>query len=161
VDKILKGANVGASGWVPYSLGPNFEEQILSWKALQIAANLGLLFTTCHAMAQKPSCEVAPFSGASSPQGTVATMSVVNDGQPCGITLYGVPEERRNPATDGVISVAPKHGKAEFVGSRVQYTPEPGYVGEDEFSCQAWAIGASRRSVPLKVRMKVQIHAKQ
>jgi hypothetical protein len=88
-------------------------------------------------------------------------MSVVNDGQPCGITLYGVPAERRNPATQGVITGEPKHGKAEFVGARVQYTPVAGYVGDDEFSCEAWAAGTSTRSVVLKVQMKVLVRATQ
>jgi hypothetical protein len=133
----------------------------MSWKALRNAAHLGVLFTACHAVAQNPGCQIPPFSGSSSAQGSVATMSVVNDGQPCGITLYGVPAERRNPATRGVITDAPKHGKAEFVGARVQYTPEAGYVGDDEFSCEAWAAGTSTRSVLLMVQMKVVVHATQ
>ena len=133
----------------------------ISWKALRIATHWGLLFTACHAVAQNPGCQVAPFSGSSAPQGTVATMNVVNDGRPCGITLYGVPAERRNPATQGVITGAPKHGKAEFIGAHVQYTPVAGYVGDDEFACEAWAVGASNRSFQLKVRMKVLVHATQ
>jgi hypothetical protein len=133
----------------------------MSWKRFRIAAHLGLLFTACHAVAQNSGCQVSPFSGASSLQGTVATMSVVNDGQACGITLYGVPAERRNPATQGVITGESKHGKAEFVGSRIEYTPVAGYVGDDEFSCEAWAIGTSPRSVMLKVQMKVQVRATQ
>jgi hypothetical protein len=88
-------------------------------------------------------------------------MSVVNDGQSCGITLYGVPAERRNPATQGVITSEPKHGKAEFIGAHVQYTPAPGYVGDDEFSCEAWVVGRSTGSVLLKVQMKVQVRAPQ
>jgi hypothetical protein len=84
-------------------------------------------------------------------------MRVVNDGQPCSITLYGVPAERRNAATDGTIVRAPKHGKAEFVGASLQYTPDPEYVGDDEFSAQAWATGDSRARVLLKVHMKVLV----
>jgi hypothetical protein len=74
------------------------------WKALRIMASLGLIVIACQAVAQNQRCEVAPFSGASSPQGAVATMNLVNDGQPCGITLYGIPGERRNPASEGVIA---------------------------------------------------------
>ena len=88
-------------------------------------------------------------------------MSVVNDGKACGIALYGVPAERRNPATQGAITGEPKHGKAKFVGSRVEYTPVAGYVGDDEFSCEAWAVGTSSRSVLLKVQMKVQVRVAQ
>jgi hypothetical protein len=131
----------------------------MSRQALRKAAHLGLLFTACHAAAQNPGCQIAPFSGASSPGGTVATMSVANDGRPCGITLYGVPAERRNPATQGVITREPKHGKAEFVGAHLQYTPVARYVGEDEFTGEAWAGGTSTRSVLLKVQMKVIVRA--
>jgi|GEM_PF-3425664 hypothetical protein len=84
-------------------------------------------------------------------------MRVVNDGQPCGVTLYGLPAERRNPATDGAILQQAKHGKAEFVDARIQYTPDPGFVGEDEFSCQAWAAGETRTQRLLKIHMKVQV----
>ena len=130
-----------------------------SWKAVRNATHVGLMFTACHAVARNPGCQVAPFSGASSPQGAVATMNVVNDGQPCGITLYGVPAERRNPATQGKITWEPKHGKAEFVGAHVQYTPVAGYVGDDEFACEARAAGTGNRSFQLKVRMKVLVRA--
>jgi hypothetical protein len=64
----------------------------------------------------------------------MATMYVLNDGRPCGLTTYGLPAERRNPATDGLITQPPKHGKAELIGGRVQYTPDAGYVGEDACS---------------------------
>jgi hypothetical protein len=86
---------------------------------------------------------------------------MVNDGQSCGITLYGVPAERRNPATQGVITGEPKHGKAEFIGAHIQYTPVAGYVGDDQFSCEAWAVSRSTGSVLLKLRMKVLVHAPQ
>jgi hypothetical protein len=133
----------------------------LNWKALREGARLSLLFAAFDAVGQSPGCELPPFSGASSTQGAVATMIVVNDGQPCGITLYGIPGELRNPATQGVITVAPKHGKAEFVGPRIQYTPAAGYVGDDEFSCAAWANDSKSRSVMLNVQMKVQVRATQ
>ena len=133
----------------------------MSWKALRSAMQLGLLLVASDAMARNPGCQIAPFSGASSFHGTVAAMSVVNDGKPCGITLYGLPAERRNPATQGVIAVEPRHGKAEFVDAHLQYTPVAGYAGDDEFAAEAWAVGASSRSVPLKVRMKVIVRAPQ
>lgn len=133
----------------------------MTLSALRNVFHLALAFGACHAGAQNPGCQVLPFSGASSPLGTVASMSVVNDGNPCGISLYGVPAERRNPVTQGIITGDPKHGKAEFVGSRVQYTPVAGYVGDDEFSCEAWAVGTSNRPVQLKVQMKVLVRAPQ
>ncbi|MGI8894710.1 MAG: hypothetical protein ACR2HE_03500 [Casimicrobiaceae bacterium] len=88
-------------------------------------------------------------------------MRVVNDGQPCGVTLFGLPTERRNPAADGVILQQPKHGKAEFVGPRLQYIPESGFVGDDEFSGQAWATGESRTQHLLKIHMTVHVLVKK
>jgi hypothetical protein len=88
-------------------------------------------------------------------------MRVVNDGQPCGLTLYGAPTERRNPAADGVIVQPPKHGKAEFVGPRLQYTPLPGFVGDDAFSAHAWATGESRTQHLLKIYVTVHVFAKK
>jgi hypothetical protein len=93
------------------------------------------------------------------PQGAVGMMTIVNDGQPCGMTVYGVALERRNPADSGTIKQAPRHGKAEFIGPRVQYTPGPGFAGDDEFSFEASARGASGASMLLKVRMKVTVLA--
>ena len=109
--------------------------------------------------AQTPRCHIPPVAGASSPNGVTTTMRVVNDGQPCGLTLYGVPTDRRNPATDGAILQKPRHGRAEFVGARLQYTPDPGFVGDDEFSCQAWATGESRTPHLLKIHMTVHVVA--
>src|SRR5262245_2024858 len=77
---------------------------------------------------------VAPFfGGAARPAGMTTTMTVVSDGMPCAIPNFGMPGQRQNPATAGVITQAPVHGKAEFVAPRVLYTAEPGYVGADEF----------------------------
>jgi len=139
-------------------LGPHGEAQV-SWNATFAAMTLlaGSLLAHVSADAQDSRCQVPPFAGASSPNGTAATMRVVNDGQPCGVTLYGLPAERRNPATDGTILQQAKHGKAEFVDARIQYTPDPGFVGEDEFSCQAWAAGETRTQRLLKIHMKVQV----
>lgn len=133
----------------------------MNWRALRNAACLGLLLAFGPAVAENRTCQISPITGASLPQGAVSKMSVINNGQPCGLTLYGIPTESKNPATQGVITGKPKHGKAEFVGSRVQYTPEARYVGDDEFSCEARAIGANGRSHRLKVQMKVQVRAKE
>lgn len=110
------------------------------------------------AVAQR--CQVPPFSGASSPAGATATMRVVNDGEPCSIRLFGVPAERRNPATGGTITRPAKHGSAVFVDGRLQYTPAPGFTGEDAFSAQAHAIGESRTPHLLKVHVTVQVVAR-
>ena len=65
-------------------------------------------------------CEVPPFTGAMS-AGAHATMTVVSDGLACTLTLYGVPAERRNLATDGELTEAPQHGTASMLGPGARY----------------------------------------
>lgn len=55
----------------------------------------------------------------------------------------------------------PKHGKAEFVGGRVQYTPDAGYVGEDAFNDEARTADATGRSIVLKVHLKITVRPPQ
>ena len=104
-------------------------------------------------------CEISPVSGASQPAGAVGSMVVVNRGQACGFTNYGVPAESRNPGYAGRITLQAKHGKAEVIGARVQYTPDPGYVGEDEFAYQMSAQGSSGTPILLRVRFRVNVLA--
>jgi Bacterial Ig domain len=120
-------------------------------------ASLALWIAAAPTIAQPLKCEISPIRGASSPQGAVATMRVINDGRSCGLTNYGLPAERQNPATDGVITQPPTHGKAEFVGPRVQYTPKAGYVGEDAFAYEARTADATGRPIVLKVHLKVKV----
>ena len=112
-----------------------------------------------HTSAKAPACSVKPFQGASLPQGAVAQMRVVNTAQACGIGNYGVPGEHANPADSGRITKEPSHGKAEFAAPHAKYTPEPGYVGKDEFEFEAFARGRSNQHVRLKVRVQVQVVA--
>ena len=111
------------------------------------------------ALAQQPVCRVEPFQGATSPQGAVARMRVVNTGSSCVIVNHGVPAERSNPADSGSITKQPAHGKAELVAPHAKYTPDRGYVGEDEFEYVAFARGRSNEQVRLKVQVKVLIVA--
>jgi hypothetical protein len=120
---------------------------------------LMVLTPTGLALAQQPRCRVEPFQGATLPQGTVARLHVVNTGSPCAIVNYGVPAERSNPADSGAITKQPAHGKAEFAAPQATYTPEPGFVGQDEFAYEALARGKSAQQVRLKVRVKVLVVA--
>jgi hypothetical protein len=86
-------------------------------------------------------------------------MAVVNNGRPCGFTNYGVPAEGRNPGYGGGITLQAKHGKAEVIEARVQYTPDPGYVGEDEFAYQMSARANSGTAILLKFLFKVNVLA--
>ena len=111
------------------------------------------------ALAQQPACRVEPIQGATSPQGAIARMRVVNTGSSCAIVNHGVPAERGNPADSGKITKQPAHGKAQFVAPHAQYTPDQGYVGEDEFEYEAFARGRSNQQVRLKVQVKVLVVA--
>jgi len=112
------------------------------------------------ARAAPPDCRIAPFAGATLPQGAVATMRVVGDGGPCRIDNFGIPSDRRNPAESGSITTAPAHGKAEFAAPAALYTPEPGYVGDDAFAYEAYAKGNVDQRVRLKVRVQVTVFAR-
>lgn len=96
-------------------------------------------------------CHVDRFQGATLPQGAVTHMTVVNGGESCGISNYGGPD-RDNPADSGSITTAPTHGTAEFVAPRAAYTPQPGFVGDDEFAYQAYSKG---QHFKVKVEVKV------
>jgi hypothetical protein len=111
------------------------------------------------AVARGPGCRVEPFDGASTTQGAIARMHVINTARGCTIVNLGAPAERRNPAQSGAITEQPKHGSATFVAPDTIYTPERGYVGDDEFAYEAFARGAGDRPVRLKVRVKVTVVA--
>jgi hypothetical protein len=107
------------------------------------------------AQTQEPRCLVPPFSGAAQPQGATAQMRVINDGKACGISHFGVPSERRNPAETAKVTRAASHGTVQFMAPRVLYTPQPGFVGEDEFAYETHAKNNQDQPVVLRVKMKV------
>jgi hypothetical protein len=121
------------------------------------AAMMFAPFVPSQAHAQDPRCLVPPFSGAAQPQGAVAQMRVVNDGKACGVSHFGVPSERRNPAESSKIIQPAAHGTLQFVAPRILYTPEPGFAGEDEFTYEARAKNKREEPVTLKVKMKVTV----
>lgn len=104
------------------------------------------------------SCQVDRFQGATLPQGAVTQMTVVNNGASCDIPIYGA-SGRTNPADSGSITTAPTHGSAEFDAPRAKYTPQPGFVGDDEFAFLAFARGEMNQQQHLKVKVKVKVVA--
>jgi hypothetical protein len=80
---------------------------------------------------------------------------MVNDGKPCSLQNYGIPEERGNPASRGTITLPPSNGEAVFSGPSAVYTPRPGFAGQDEFSYEAEAL--SRTGTPLKLKVRVLV----
>src|SRR5258707_6108051 len=107
-------------------------------------ATLGVLFAVAFALGQSPAppispaapplarCFLLPFRSPARPEGAEVTMIVVSDGRPCAIPSWGIPAQRRNPATAATISVAPRHGQAAFISPRMEYTADPGYARVDE-----------------------------
>ena len=104
-------------------------------------------------------CRVEPFSGATLPQGAVAQMTIANTGASCSITNYGVPANRQNAADSGSITSTATHGTAAFTPPRATYTPQPGFVGDDEFAYTAMAKGQNGQQITLRVRVKVKVVA--
>jgi len=123
-----------------------------------IACTLALM-AAAPAFAQDSKCSVEPFAGTTFPTGTVARMRLVNNGSACSIVNHGVPAERSNPADSGAITMQAAHGKAEFVAPAAKYTPDPNYVGDDEFEYEAFARGETGQPVYLKVLVKVVVVA--
>ena len=104
-------------------------------------------------------CRFEPFSGATLPQGAVAQMTIANTGASCAITNYGVPADRQNAADSGSITSAATHGTASFTPPQATYTPQPGFVGDDEFVYTAMARGRNGQQITLRVRVKVKVVA--
>ncbi len=73
-------------------------------------------------------CEVPYFTGAISTQGASVKMTVVSDGLACVIPNWGVPDDRRNPATAGDIIEGSQHGTAVFMPPAARYIADRGYV---------------------------------
>lgn len=129
----------------------------LVFAGIVVAATTSFPLAPAPTHAQDPRCVVPPFSGAAQPRGAVAQMRVVNDGKACGISHFGVPSERRNPAESSKIIQPAAHGTVQFVAPRVLYTPEPGFAGEDEFAYEARAKNNREEPVTLRVKMKVVV----
>lgn len=109
--------------------------------------------------AQQTACRIELFHGATLPQGAVARIRVINNGGTCSIANYGVPADHTHPADSGSITTKPSRGSAEFVAPHARYTPEPGYIGQDDFEYEAFAKGGADRQLRLKVRVKVLVLA--
>lgn len=128
-------------------------------RAARVLGAVAALTCVAVAGAQTPDCRVEAFHGATMPAGAVARMHVVNTGATCSISAYGVPAERKNPAESGSITSRPTHGSAQFAAPRASYTPERHYVGDDEFTFEAFARGANNQPLRLTVVVKVNVSA--
>lgn len=131
------------------------ERPHMSRNVLTLAGCFLVILCARVGYSQEGECKISLPRGAASSVGAEGTMRVVNNGRPCGYSVYENPAQRKNPGTEGEITVAPKHGKVELKPPRVQYTPEPGYSGEDAFAVQMWTSGT--KVVLLKFTINVTV----
>jgi TonB family protein len=104
-------------------------------------------------------CEVPYFTGANSTQGASVKMTVVSDGLACVIPNWGVPDDRRNPATAGDIIEGSQHGTAVFTAPAARYIADRGYAGPDSFSYRATVRDAEGIERVMTVRVEVDVRA--
>ena len=104
-------------------------------------------------------CEVPYFSGAISTQGASVKMTVVSDGLACVIPNWGVPDDRRNPATAGDIIEGSQHGTAVFTPPAARYIADRGYAGPDAFAYRATVRDAEGIERVMTVRVEVDVRA--
>lgn len=102
-------------------------------------------------------CEVPYFTGAMTPQGASVKMTVVSDGLACVITNWGVPDDRRNPATSGEITDAAQHGTAVFNPPAARYIADRDYVGPDAFAYRATVRDGEGLERVMTVRVEVDV----
>ena len=80
------------------------------------------------------SCSAPKELNAASGRTTEAALAVVNDGGWCAMTL----DNGGKPYDAGLLTVPPAHGKVYIhkVGddTRIDYTPDSGFVGDDQFT---------------------------
>jgi hypothetical protein len=80
-----------------------------------------------------------------------------NNGYPCVMPNYGVPNEKRYPPTAAASSrprgMAPRDSSAP----NATYVPSPGFAGDDEFQYEAYARGGGGMPVRLLVTVKVRV----
>jgi TonB family protein len=104
-------------------------------------------------------CEVPYFTGATSTQGASVKMTVVSDGLACVIPNWGVPDDRRNPATAGDIIEGSQHGTAVFMPPAARYIADRGYAGPDAFAYRATVRDAEGVERVMTVRVEVDVRA--
>ena len=102
-------------------------------------------------------CEVPYFTGATSPQGASVKMTVVSDGLACVIANWGVPDDRRNPATSGEITDVAQHGTAVFTPPSARYIADREYVGPDAFAYRATVRDGEGFERVMTVRVEVDV----
>jgi hypothetical protein len=98
---------------------------------------------------QRGTCEVTIGRGATQSGGANGSMQV-ESGRSCGTTVMRRPE-RNEPTASLTLASPPAHGQVTITQpNRFDYTPAPGFVGEDRF------VITGERS-PFRVAMTVTV----
>ncbi len=102
---------------------------VLKWAVLvAILLTSGLVASSVIAQS---TCKVELGKGWAGGAGR-GTITMKNDGKPCGAPMYTVPED--NIPVDSIKVVSPpKYGTVSIKMPQFFYTPNPGFTGQDRF----------------------------
>jgi len=85
------------------------------------------------------------------------TIVMRNDGKPCGIAMYSVPDASIPVDAIKVVS-PPKNGAVSINVPRFSYTPNHGFTGNDRFELSAEGLDQERRQrIALKGEVTVRV----
>jgi hypothetical protein len=121
-------------------------------KKTTLAAIAASICSSCFAQTSDQRC-VVNRPRANNGATVAAQMLVVNDGNPCDMRV----RFRGQPATSLVIHAKPSSGTLEQQGSKVSYTPRPGFAGKDAFDVQWFGMGWGPYISEKNVRTKVEV----
>jgi len=125
--------------------------------AATLLAASGLLPAAFAQESQADLCAVSIGRGATAPGGATGTMTVRNVGRACRIVNFTVPDQRIATSRLEIVR-APGQGRVVVLEPNVvAYSPNTGYTGPDEFQYEGSGPGRDGRTIPLSVRIKVQV----
>jgi hypothetical protein len=111
------------------------------------------------AQTASPTCKIDPMGTARRGETIAVHMHMANDGSFCALS----PRVGGGKADSITIVEQPKNGRVEVGGTAIQYTPAPGFEGNDAFLV-AWFGRGSSLTDPganFRTRVEVEVRAKQ
>lgn len=116
-----------------------------------------LLLPAGDAAAQAPRCEVPAFRGLTQPGGAIATMRVVNDGQPCRFGFV-MTSDTREPFAEARISRAAANGTATATGNGAAYQPRAGFTGTDSFVVSMSGVASGGAATGRRIEGQITVN---
>lgn len=123
-----------------------------SWTA-PVLVCLGVLVSDAAAPAFACSVELGRGWARGAGAGTI---TMVKGGKNCGAQMWTVPEARLPVATISV-TTPPSNGRLTTKGNAFQYTPAPGFQGQDSFALSGTGRDQTGASVTLTGRVSVTV----